>query len=115
MLYGKPVHPIGKNPGRRGDKQHIDPILGPTRETLLLEKVQDIVPCHRVEGLKVVKLKKQGRRLVLVNTFSEVIYIEKVVWMLLFFMKSLWALETSSFINIPRRMESILVTILAMP
>jgi hypothetical protein len=45
-LYGNTGHPIEKNPGRRGDKQRGDPISEPTRGTLLLEKVKDIVSSH---------------------------------------------------------------------
>jgi hypothetical protein len=51
ILVGVSGHPVEVDPGRRGYEQIDNPIPKYTREATLLEKINDIIPTHRVEPL----------------------------------------------------------------
>lgn len=72
-------NPIQKDPRGGCAKECGDPIPKYARESSTLEKVKNVLPLHRVEGFPDVKLEKEGRGFVLMESPSKVPHVREVV------------------------------------
>jgi hypothetical protein len=78
MLDRVAGNPIDEHPGRRGDKQRDDPIYELAREAMLLWKVNNVIPMHRVKILPDIELEKESQGLAFMKSCSKVLHVEDV-------------------------------------